>query len=207
MIVPIINEHEREKAILKIELAKTVVSRVQIDIEDGMFVDRLTIFPSDLADVEWGQLAVEYHLMVDDPTEWIEECVRANAYKIIGQVERMGNQELFVEDVVRQGIMPGLALELFTPVSALDRKALEKVQTVLLLAIPTGPSGSKLDERIYEKIQALRKIYTGTIFVDGGINPETYKQVLRAGADEAGSSNYLWQGKLAERLLEFEDKL
>jgi len=207
MIVPIINEQEREKAVAKIARARDVATRVQIDIEDGMFVDRFTIFPSDLVDVEWGGLSPEYHLMVDDPTEWIEECVSSKAVKIIGQVERMGNQELFVSDVSTHGVMAGLGLELLTPLSALSKKVLDKVDTILLLSIPTGPSGSEIDERIYAKIRELRNIYAGTIFVDGGVNPETYRRVREAGADEAGSSSYLWQGELAEKLLEFEEKL
>lgn len=195
MIVPIINEVEREVVIAKLDMVKKVTNRVQMDVEDGLFVDRLTTFPGDLIDYDFGELSVEYQLMVDDPTEWIEECIEGHAKKVIGQIERMGSQALFIEEVEQhENVEAGLGLEYTTPVSAIELEALEKAKTILLLAVKTGPSGSKFEEGIIEKIKELRTKYKGTIFIDGGINPETYKKVREAGADEAGSSSYLWSG-------------
>lgn len=204
MIVPIVNEETEEGAKEKLERVKRVGGRVQIDVEDGLFVDRVTAGPRDLVDYDFGSLQVEYHLMVDDPTEWIGECVEASGKKIIGQVERMGSQEYFVAEVESRGrVEAGLALEYNTPLSAIEEEMLTRVKTILLLAIPTGSSGGELKKGIYTKIRRLRERYEGTIFVDGGMTPASYRQVMAAGASEAGSSSYLFSGKLEERLKEF----
>jgi pentose-5-phosphate-3-epimerase len=47
---------------------------------------------------------------------------------------------------------------------------------------------------VIEKIGQLRKIYQGSILIDGGINPDTYKQIIDAGASEAGANSAWWRG-------------
>jgi len=204
MIVPIINESRVKEVKRKLEMVRGVVERVQIDVADGLFTDHLTIGPKDLLDYDFGEMEVEYHLMVDDPTEWIGECVEAGAKRIIGQIERMGSQGLFVEEVESSGkVGAGLALEYTTPLEAIEREMLVKVKMILLLSIPTGPAGGVWQEGILKKISSLRERYQGEIFIDGGMNPQRYREVLAAGATTAGSSSYLWKDDWEKRLREF----
>ncbi len=37
-------------------------------------------------------LKIDYQLMVDEPVNWIEKCVRGGADRIIGHVEKMSDQ-------------------------------------------------------------------------------------------------------------------
>lgn len=204
MIVPIVNETNVKEAKRKLEMVKAVSTRVQIDVVDGLFADRLTIGPKDLVEYDFEELSVEYQLMVDDPTEWIEECVEAKAKKIIGHIERMGSQELFIEEVERHvGVEAGLGLEYATPLSGIELEALSKVKTILLLSVETGFNEGEYKEGIVEKIGQLRERFDGTIFVDGGMTPERYRQVIEAGATEAGASSYLWQDEIQKRMKEF----
>lgn len=198
MITPIIMESDlkvigEKLAILQERQAK----RVHVDIGDGLFSDLLTIAPADLQQFDLSALEVDIHLLVDDPTEWIEESVALSPKRLIAQIERMGSQTAFLQAVVGYGVTKGgLALKIETPIEELEKEALQLCDVILLLGVPAGTSGSVFDDSVLPKIVALRKVYSGTILIDGGMNKETYKQVMAEGANEVGANSSYWKGEL-----------
>jgi ribulose-phosphate 3-epimerase len=149
-------------------------------------------------------ILLDIHLLVDDPTEWIEECVALKPDRIFAQVERMGNIEYFVQALAGYGgVRVGLGLGIATPLTTLTDHILGDIDSVLLMAIEPGYSGRQFDPAVITKIQELRKRWDGTIAVDGGINPETYIQSLSAGATEAGANTALWKGDFETNLQSF----
>lgn len=198
MITPIIMESDLDVVREKIDsLREKGESRVHIDIGDGLFSDLLSISPADLQEINLGEINLDIHLLVDDPTEYIEECVALKPKRLIAQIERMGSQVRYLETVKDYGtnVLGGLALKIETPIEAIEREALSLASAIILLEIPPGTSGSKFDMRVLPKIKELRKMYSGQIIVDGGINPETYKLATQAGADEAGTNSSYWRGE------------
>lgn len=198
MITPIIMESDLDVVREKIDsLREKGESRVHIDIGDGLFSDLLSISPADLQEINLGEIDLDLHILVDDPTEYIEECVALKPKRLIAQIERMGSQVRYLETVKDYGInvLGGLALKIETPIEAIEREALSLAGAIILLEIPPGTSGSKFDMRVLPKIKELRKMYSGQIIVDGGINPETYKLATQAGADEAGTNSSYWRGE------------
>ncbi len=196
MITPIIMEGSMSEVKNKLSVLRDRnESRVHMDIGDGLFSDLLTISPADLQELELRDIKMDMHLMVDDPTEWLEECVALSPARLIAQIERMGSQKVFLETVESYGCEGGLALGINTAIEEIEQDCLKTCKTILLLAIPAGTTGSPLDTRVIDKIKELRKVYTGKILIDGGINPVTYKQVLEAGATEAGANSAYWRGE------------
>lgn len=197
MITPIIMESDLGIVEQKLAtLRERNVERVHIDIGDGLFSDLLTITPADLQQFDFINMKMDIHLMVDDPTEWVEEVVALKPARLIAQIERMGSQMAFLESTERYATEGGLALAINTPIEEIEAEALTAVKTILLLAVPAGTSGSAFDEQVIEKIKQLRKIYAGSILIDGAISKETYKRVMEAGASEAGANSAYWAGKL-----------
>ncbi len=205
-IYPAILESTKRGVKEKVELVKDLVDRVQIDVIDGLFVDNLTVTPEDLKDVKWEGLKVDFHLMVDDPMEWVEECVQFEGARIIGQVERMGSQGLFLEWIAGYGREGGLALDLDTPIEALETESLEEAKVIVLLAVRAGYQGQKFDERVKNKIRQLRQIYRGEIVVDGGIDKKKIDELEKMGADGVAIGSFLWQGRTREKLKELIKK-
>lgn len=198
MITPIIMESDLEIVQTKIaQLKSNGEKRVHVDIGDGLFSDMLSIAPADLQALDLTNLSIDLHLLVDDPTEYIEECVALGPERLISQIERMGSQVRYLEAVREYGTgtLGGLALKIETPIEAIEPEALELASAIILLEIPPGTSGSQFDMRVLPKIKELRNVYKGQIIVDGGINPETYKLVMKAGADEAGTNSSYWKGE------------
>jgi len=199
MITPIIMEGDTCEVGSKLKiLHNQSVKQVHFDIGDGLYSDLLTVSPADLQQFTLDNIEMDIHLLVDDPTEWIEESSALKPVRIIGQIERMGSQKLFLESVDGYGIKGGLAIKIETPIEEIEKDVLGPCDTILLLAIPVGTTGSLFDIRVIEKIKELRKMYTGKILIDGGINLKTYKQVLEAGASEAGANSAYWRGDFNE---------
>lgn len=197
MITPIIMESDISEVATKLNLLKERrVERVHIDIGDGLFSDLLSIAPADLQALDFEGMKIDMHLLVDDPTEWVEESVALKIDRLIAQIERMGSQTLFLETVKSYGVQGGLALKIETPIEEIEKDALEACKTILLLGVPAGTSGSAFDERVINKIKELRKIYKGSILIDGGINKTTYPKVIDAGADEVGENSAYWKGEI-----------
>ncbi len=197
MITPIIMESDIEIVSKKLTILQNQrAKRVHIDIGDGLFSDLFTIAPADLQQFDLSYLEMDIHLLVDDPSEWIEETVALKPARLIAQIEHMGSQGFFVDTVADYGIKPGLALEILTPIEEIEQDVLNKCSVILLLAIPTGTTGSPFDVRVIEKIKQLRKIYAGSILIDGGINDETYNTVIKSGASEAGENSAFWKDVL-----------
>jgi len=195
MITPIIMEEKIEEVENKlVQLRERGVGRVHFDLGDGLFSELLSITPADLELVELGKMKVDLHLLVDDPTEWIEECAMIKPTRMIAQIERMGSQAGFLERVEGYNVEGGIALKIETPIEEIEEEVLKSCRTILLLAIPAGTSGQRFETSIIAKIEKLREKYTGSILIDGGVTPEVYKQVLERGATEAGSNSSYWRG-------------
>jgi ribulose-phosphate 3-epimerase len=181
-----------------LSLKERKIDRVHMDIGDGLFSDLLTISPSDLQEIDTANMKMDIHLLVDDPSEWIEECVALNPKRLIGQIERMGSQVQFLDTIESYKCAGGLALEIHTPIEEIEKEALDKARVILLLAVPAGTSGSPFDEHVIEKVKELKKIYSGAILIDGAINPNTYTMIIDAGATEAGANSAWWRGDFDE---------
>ena len=74
-IIPSILTNNPEEAKELIARCEGVVERVSIDIIDGKFAENKTIDPSIFIDVD-TDLKIDYQLMVNEPVNWVERCVR-----------------------------------------------------------------------------------------------------------------------------------
>src|SRR4030042_438961 len=133
------------------------LDRVQIDINDGSFLEVKTIEPLLLYDIE-TDLNIDFHLMTKEPASWVEDCVRGQADRIIGQIEKMSDQIGFVGKVSEVGAKVGLAVDIETPLDQLDESIMTSLDVILLMSYPAGYGGQKFEERVLEKIKDLREI-------------------------------------------------
>lgn len=173
---------------------------VQIDIIDGKFADNLTCTPTDLLGFNFGELKIDFHLMTEDPMDYVHELIDVKSVlpvrAVIGQVERMTSQAYFLEEVRQQQWLPGLSLDLFTPVEAIDEDSWESLKVVQVMGVAAGFQGQRLQTSALQVIVELRPLCTQhgvELIVDGGINLETVSAVIRAGADSVAVGSSLWQ--------------
>lgn len=192
------------------------VESIQIDVIDGLFADDLTVTPLDLTVGDFEPLKLDFHFMTEEPMDFVYECAGLKEYlpirQIIGQVERMTNQRDFIDEVKRNGWEPVLALDIYTPLEAIDEDVWPELRTVLLMSVEAGAQNQQFKPIVLEKIREIRRVYPTTaqmkIVVDGGIKPAQVAELIEAGADELAVGSAIWTSvdPLA-KIDEFYDRL
>ena len=187
---------------------------IHIDIMDGHFVPNLTLGPRAVAAINKATpLFLDVHIMIYNPFDYIEAFAEAGADRITFHFEATEDVEDTLAFIRRCGKKAGLAFRPETSFSMVP-KYLEKCDLVLLMTVSPGFGGQKFMPEVIEKIQLTReycdrhRIRQGGIVseqgiplesmppfdiqVDGGINQETARECIQAGANVLVSGNYLF---------------
>lgn len=177
-----------EELVEYMDLADGKCKRLQIDVVDGVFASPATTLPPFKFSKDYS-FAIDYHLMVKSPVEWVEVCAQSGANRLIGHIEQMASQKEFVEKVLSAGLLAGLALDLETPIEKLDVSILSQLSVVLVLCVKAGQSGQKFHDEAYEKLSILSKIKSENnlkfeIGVDGGVDGRHLARLVSLGVNE-----------------------
>ena len=162
---------------------------VQLDIIDGVFCGNKTLQIKDYLNIpHLSSFKTDIHLMVREPVNFIADCRKIGAKRIIGQIELMTDQKLFVQRVKQKKILVCLAVDLPTPLAKLNFNLLPDLDVVLLMSVKAGRGGQAFSKDVLTKTRNLAKIkeenkLTFKIAVDGGINPKTAKTAYKAGVE------------------------
>ncbi len=188
------------------------VDTIQIDVIDGLFADNLTVTPLDLSVADFGEAKIDFHFMTEEPMDFVFECAGLREYlpirQVIGQVERMSHQLDFVEEVLRNGWQPALALDLYTPLEAIDEEVWDQLHSILILSVEAGAQDQTFNRLALEKVREIRQKFPTekqmNIMVDGGVKTLNAKEVLASGANELIVGSALWKSvDPVEKIAEF----
>ena len=188
-IIPTILTADKKAAQKKLKKYKSVFEWIQLDIVDNVFADNKTLLPIDFTSIkELSFFRPDIHLMTDTPFKLLADCAKIKAKRIIGHIELMADQKSFVREIIRKGVLAGLAVDLPTPIEKLDKNILNKLDVVLLMSVKAGNGGQPLSSLVLPKIKKLVKIkkeekLAFRIALDGGIKPGTIKAPFNAGAE------------------------
>lgn len=191
----------------QIRLVAGKVEGVQIDIIDGEFTDNITITPIDLKEIDPMGLAVDLHFMTNDPVNDLDECQAIPFLRTaIAQIEHMHGQQEFVLQAKKYGWKVGLSLDLYTPTDAIDEDILPQLDLIQVMMIRAGFQGEVFQESALSTVREIRttldkQALQTELWVDGGINSETWAICKTAGATAAAPGSYLWESQnIAESL-------
>jgi len=172
--------------------------RFQLDIIDGLFVDNLTVEPGIVHSLDMHGLSLDLHFMVVEPLEWLREIQDCPAIDmVIAQVERMTSLEAYVDEVKNElGYRPGLALDLYTPFTAIPKKLLPELAVVQIMGNQAGFQGQSLHPTAVLAVREAAHVkmmngYDYEISVDINMNHETIPRVADAGATMVAIGSYL----------------
>ena len=170
---------------------------IHIDVTDGHFVPNLTIGPLVVQALR-GHSAKPFdvHLMIAPVDPYIADFAAAGADIITVHPESGPHTHRTVQAIKALGKQAGISLNPATPAKMLDY-LIEDIDLVLVMSVNPGFGGQAFIASQLRKIEAVRKMIDKTgrevrLEVDGGINPETARQCVEAGADVlvAGSSSF-----------------
>lgn len=187
------------------------VERVHVDVIDGIFADNLTPDTVDLLEIDFGNLAVDLHLMVEEPINLIDDATtlrkQVPALRVIAQIERMSNQTEFALEARKGQCHVGFALDLYTPISSIESELLEQLDCILVMGVKAGFSGQHFQSEATGKIQELRAHgFEGDLIMDGGEDPMHVQIGKKSGATSFAVTSFLWEHRdIREAIKELQD--
>jgi ribulose-phosphate 3-epimerase len=177
----------------EVELLDTARSSLlHWDVMDGHFVPNLSYGPMVIERVRrLTETPFDAHLMISDPTKYLDEYVRAGCEAITFHLEAVPQPVALLREIRRRNLVAGLAINPGTPFSAVE-SFLAECDLFLVMSVNPGFGGQKFIPEVVSKIQAARAVAGEDLIisVDGGIGRNTIAQCAAAGCDVfvAGSS-------------------
>jgi ribulose-phosphate 3-epimerase len=170
---------------------------IHVDVVDGHFVPNITIGPLIVEAIRpITKLPLDVHLMIENPDQYIEAFAKAGADYITVHVEACKHLHRTIHFIKSFGVKAGVVLNPATPVETIQH-ILSDVDMVLLMSVNPGFGGQAFIPEVTQKIKTLRRMIDEKglqveIEIDGGVNEETGKLCIEAGATVlvAGSAIY-----------------
>ena len=164
------------------------VGVLHVDVMDGHFVPNLTIGPPVVKSLRKAtKLALDCHLMIEDPDKYIADFADAGANWISVHQEACVHLHRTLECIRQHHCRAGVVINPATPVDTLT-EVLDMVDYVLVMSVNPGFGGQKFIPGALRKLTHLARIreernLSYRIEVDGGVSLDTVQQVVRAGAE------------------------
>lgn len=161
---------------------------LHLDVMDGVFVPNLSFGPVVCHAVrKVSSLPLDVHLMVAKPEGLVAPFAEAGANRLSVHVEAVTHLHRVLAQIREAGMVPGVALNPLTPLSALD-EVWPFVGFVLLMTVNPGFGGQSLIPETVDKLARLSHIRARVapeveLVVDGGVTVANAAALRQAGAD------------------------
>ena len=130
---------------------------IHVDVMDGRFVPNITIGPLVVKALRpLTEKFIDCHLMIVEPDNYVQDFRNAGADLISVHAEAVDHLDRSVQVIKQTGAQAGVALNPHTPDSVLDY-VLEELDLVLVMSVNPGFGGQSLIERVFPKIERIRK--------------------------------------------------
>lgn len=159
-----------------------------LDVMDGVFVPNISFgFPVMEAMKQHAQKPLDVHLMIVEPQKFVKQVAALGAKVMNVHYEACNHLHRVLQQIKAEGMMAGVTLNPHTPVNVLEDIICE-ADLVMLMGVNPGFGGQKFIEHTVDKTRRLRELIDKSgsralIEIDGGVNRETGRRLVEAGAD------------------------
>ena len=173
---------------------------IHIDVMDGQFVPNISFgMPIIKAIRNKSDKVFDVHLMIENPSKYIDDFIDAGADIITIHYESEKHLDRTIEYIKAKGKKAAVALNPATPVHLL-KNIIANLDMVLIMTVNPGFGGQKFISGTIEKVKELRQLIAATgskaiIEVDGGVNAETGAKLAEAGVDMVVAGNYVFKSE------------
>ena len=161
---------------------------IHCDVMDGVFVPNISFgFPIIEHINKIAEKPLDVHLMIVNPEKYTEAFARAGASWLTVHYETCPHLHRTVSQIKEQGMKAGVCINPHTPVGVLE-DIIADLDLMLIMSVNPGFGGQAFIPHTYKKVRQLKELILKTnsdclIEVDGGVNYETGKNLVLAGAD------------------------
>jgi len=162
---------------------------LHIDIMDGHYVKNITLSPFFIEQIRpHTRLKIDVHLMVEEPTDFIDAVANAGADYICPHAETINRDAFRIINQIRgHGKQVGVVLNPATPVEYI-RHYIHLLDKITVMTVDPGYAGQPFIPEMLNKISELNTLkrkhdYRYLIEIDGSCNTNTFSELLAAGAE------------------------
>ncbi len=176
-----------------------------IDVMDGHFVPNITIGPVVIHSIRnCTKIPFDVHLMISHPDRFIKSFAEAGSDIITVHIEAEHDIDETIKMIKDNDTKAGVAINPDTPLSTIE-KVLNKIDLILIMTVHPGSPGQKFIHDVVPKIKNAREVINKDelnidLEVDGGINLETGKIAVDAGANLLVAGSFIFKGDIKENM-------
>ena len=173
---------------------------LHLDVMDGVFVPNISFgFP--IMNMLKGitDKPLDVHLMIVQPEKFVDEVAAMGAHIMNVHYEACTHLHRVVQSIKAKGMKAGVTLNPHTPVALLN-DIIQELDMVLLMSVNPGFGGQKFISNTLSKVDDLKNLIiqknaTTLIEVDGGVDLETGKLLVDAGADILVAGSFVFSSE------------
>ena len=170
---------------------------IHFDVMDGDFVPNLTFGPQFISNVrQYSKKIFDVHLMINRVGKFLDNYIKAGSDIITFHLEIEENINKLISKIKANNIRCGIAIKPATPWEDL-KPYLNDIDQIIIMTVEPGFGGQKFMDDQLLKITQLRKYISNNelhvdLEVDGGVNYETGKNCVDAGANILVAGSFLF---------------
>jgi len=171
---------------------------IHFDVMDGDFVPNLTFGPQFISNVrQYSKKIFDVHLMINRVGKFLDEYIRAGSDIITFHLEIEENIKELISKIKTNNIKCGIAIKPATPWEDV-KPYLKDIDQIIIMTVEPGFGGQKFMEDQLLKIEQVKNFISNNqlhvdLEVDGGVNYETGKKCVDAGANILVAGSFLFK--------------
>ncbi len=171
---------------------------IHFDVMDGDFVPNLTFGPQFITNVrQYSEKIFDVHLMINRVGKFLDDYIKAGSDIITFHLEIDENIKELISKTKTNNIKCGIAIKPATPWEDL-KPYLNDIDQIIIMTVEPGFGGQKFMEDQLLKIEQLKNYISQNhlhvdLEVDGGVNYETGKKCVDAGANILVAGSFLFK--------------
>lgn len=179
---------------------------VHLDIMDGVFVPNISYGLPVVQQIKKASRKVlDVHLMIVQPERYVEAFRKAGADILTVHAEASTHLHRTLQQIKACGMKAGVALNPHTPVGTLE-DIIGEADVVLVMSVNPGFGGQSFIAHAVEKVRKLKRLIEeagsgALIEVDGGVNTETGRLLVEAGADALVAGSFVFRSEHPEETI------
>ena len=170
---------------------------IHIDIMDGCFVPNISIGIPVVKSIRKVSTQIfDVHLMIVEPQKYVEQFCSAGADIVTVHVESSSEENVLaaLKKIRECGKMAGISVKPGTPAKAV-LPFLDYVNMILVMTVEPGFGGQSFMADMLPKIREIKQLTDIPVEVDGGIDFETGKLCVEAGAEILVAGSFVFKSE------------
>jgi len=179
-------------------LSKAGATYIHVDVMDGHFTPNITIGPQVINHIKkHSAVPLDVHLMIENVEQQLDNFIKAGSDIITFHYESTNDPLSLIKHIKSKGVRAGISIIPSTPASKIE-SIIPELDYILVMTVVPGYAGQEFMGSQVDKISQIRSFIEKSgkeidLAVDGGIDNNTAKICVNAGANVLVSGSYIFK--------------